>query len=110
MTANATGEAQTGPLRLQFDRFVKLVFRGSSISSDGGLLLHRQLDDALGLTDLASNLTPTREPGITDGIDLPISCASPSSRVSRAMRTSMTPSSRWPRRRYLGRYLPASSR
>lgn len=46
--ASATGEAQTGPLRLQFDRSVKLAFHASSISSDGGLLLHRELGDALG--------------------------------------------------------------
>jgi hypothetical protein len=40
-------------LRLQFDRLIKLAFRGSSISSYVGLLLHRELDDAFGLMDMA---------------------------------------------------------
>jgi hypothetical protein len=56
LAVNATGESESGPLRLQFDRSVKLAFHGSSISSDGGLLLHRELDDALGLTDTAAEL------------------------------------------------------
>ena len=57
MAANATGEVQTGPLQLPFDCPDKLAFQGSSIASDDGLLLHCELDDALGLTDLAADFT-----------------------------------------------------
>ena len=56
MAANVTGEAESGPLRLQFDRSVRLEFQGSSISSDGGLLMHRELDDALSLMDMAAEM------------------------------------------------------
>jgi len=40
--------------RVDFDRRVRLEFRGTQLSSDGGLLLMRELDDALGLSSLAS--------------------------------------------------------
>ena len=46
--------------RVDFDPRVRLEFRGTQLSSDGGLLVMRELDDALGLSDLASaaNLPP----------------------------------------------------
>ena len=48
------GAASDRADRVDFDRRVRLEFRGAQISSDGGLLVMRELDDALGLSDLAS--------------------------------------------------------
>lgn len=47
------GARETGDGRLSFDRRVRLEFHGSKISSDGGLLLFRELDEVLGLHDIA---------------------------------------------------------
>ena len=55
------GAGKTGDGRLGFDRRVRLEFRGTQLSSDGGLLVMRELDDVLGLSDLASGaLNDTR--------------------------------------------------
>jgi hypothetical protein len=49
-----TGESISAPLKVGFDRRLKLQFHGAQLSSDGGLIVFRELDDALGLTEMAS--------------------------------------------------------
>ena len=57
----AAGEASDAALRVTFDPRLKLEFHGSKVTSDAGLLPFRDLDDALGLTDLAGEaLADTR--------------------------------------------------
>ena len=55
------GERQSGPFQLSFNSSLKVDFQGSRVTSDGGLILVRELDERLGFGDLvAQHLTDSR--------------------------------------------------
>ena len=52
------GENENEPFQLSFNALLKVDFQGSRVTSDGGLILVRELDKRLGLGDLiAQHLT-----------------------------------------------------
>ena len=53
---HSKGAGETENVLLGFDRRVRLEFHGSKMSSDGDLLLFRELDEVLGLHDIAGGL------------------------------------------------------
>src|SRR5215208_2925478 len=54
--SDAAGEENDAALRVTFDPRLKLEFHGSRATSEAGLFPFRDLDDALGLTDLAGEV------------------------------------------------------
>ncbi len=55
------GEAQSQPFQLSFNPALRVEFQGSRVTSDGGLILVRELDERLGFSDLiAQHVTDPR--------------------------------------------------
>jgi len=55
------GEGRVADLQIAFDRRIRMQFQGAKVTSDAGLLAVRELDEALGLTELAgATLADTR--------------------------------------------------
>jgi hypothetical protein len=46
------GETPNQPFQLSFNPALKVEFQGSRVTSDGGLILVRELDERLGFSDL----------------------------------------------------------
>ena len=86
------GERQNGPFQLSFNASLKVDFQGSRVTSDGGLILVRELDERLGFGDLiAQHLTDSRH-GKNTQLPLADLFASRSTAGLRAMKMSTTPS------------------
>ena len=83
----ATGEAAGVGLRVAFDRRLKLEFHGATVTSDAGLLAFRELDDALGLTDLAPDVLTDPRTGRNGATRCSPSSARPCSAGSPGTRT-----------------------
>src|ERR1019366_1141592 len=65
------GEQQNQPFQLSFNPSLKVDFQGSRVTSDGGLLLVRELDERLGLSELISEHLTDGRRGKSTQLPLP---------------------------------------
>jgi hypothetical protein len=57
------GAGNNEAIRLQFDRRLRLEFRGAKITTDAGLLAVRELDEVMGLAEMAADLIADKRTG-----------------------------------------------
>ena len=65
------GEKQTKPFQLTFNGLLKVDFEGSRVTSDGGLILVRELDERLGLGELIDEHLSDSRQGTNKQFTLP---------------------------------------
>ena len=58
------GEGRKEALRVDFDRSLKVEFHGANVTSDAGLLVFRELDEALCLTGMVADLLVDTRTGL----------------------------------------------
>ena len=80
------GEKQNQPFQLSFNSSLKVDFQGSRVTSDGGLILVRELDERLGFGELIVQHL-THGAGRTRSFRWRTYCASLSTAGWRDMRT-----------------------
>ena len=66
------GESQKQGFQLLFNRFLRVAFQGSRVTSDGGLILVRELDERLGFMARLLRARPCG--GFKDGRQRPVAC------------------------------------
>ena len=85
------GEIQNQPFQLSFNASLKVDFQGSRVTSDGGLILVRELDERLGFGELIEqHLTDSRR-GRIRSFPSPTCCGNPSTVAWLVTKTSTTP-------------------
>jgi len=60
------GECQKGGLKFHFDGHLRIEFSGARVTTDAGLLVVRELDEALVLTGIAVELIGDKRTGRND--------------------------------------------
>ena len=80
------GESQNQPFQLSFNASLRVDFQGSRVTSDGGLILVRELDERLGFGELIQQHLPGSRRGENTQFPFADLCGNPCTAAWRAMR------------------------
>jgi hypothetical protein len=70
------GDARNRDLRLGFERRLKVKFLGRKVATEAGLLAHRELDETLGLIEMAQDsLQVSRRKKFSDALNTKAKCS-----------------------------------